>query len=103
LQLQIGISRFVSIYPKNPLGGVHEIQSFCLGHRNFVSCISFLGGQADGNELIVSGGGDATVSYMFMALHDWTTAFLLLLQTYQSLLIVQWLLWRSKGSMGYCF
>lgn len=51
----------VSIFPKNPLGGAHEIQSFCLGHRNFVSCISFLGGQADGNELIVSGGGDATV------------------------------------------
>ena len=38
-----------------------------------MSCISFLGGQADGNELIVSGGGDATVSCMFMALHDWTT------------------------------
>lgn len=51
----------VSIFPKNPLGGAHEIQSFCLGHRNFVSCISFLGGQADCKELLVSGGGDATV------------------------------------------
>lgn len=51
----------VSIFPKNPLGGAHEIQSFCLGHRNFVSCISFLGGEADCKELIVSGGGDATV------------------------------------------
>ncbi|KAH9289026.1 hypothetical protein KI387_033143, partial [Taxus chinensis] len=51
----------VSVLPKNPLGGAHEIQSFCLGHTNFVSCISFLGIQADCEGFLISGGGDATV------------------------------------------
>eukprot|EP01018_Ginkgo_biloba_P022016 Gb_28259 [translate_table: standard] len=51
----------VSVFPKNPLGGSHEIESFCLGHTNFVSCISFFGIQADFPELLISGGGDATV------------------------------------------
>ncbi|XP_057854632.2 uncharacterized protein LOC131064496 [Cryptomeria japonica] len=51
----------VSVLPKSPLQGAHEIQSFCLGHTNFVSCISFLGIQADCEGLLISGGGDATV------------------------------------------
>ncbi|KAG8044319.1 hypothetical protein GUJ93_ZPchr0139g33503 [Zizania palustris] len=31
----------VTLFPKNPLRGAHEIQSFCLGHTEFVSCIAF--------------------------------------------------------------
>ncbi|TVU45059.1 hypothetical protein EJB05_04529 [Eragrostis curvula] len=50
----------VTLFPKNPLKGAHEIQSFCLGHTHFVSCIAFThisGGQS----FLLSGGGDSTV------------------------------------------
>ncbi|EPS58344.1 hypothetical protein M569_16472, partial [Genlisea aurea] len=51
----------VTVFPEEPLHGAHEIQSFCLGHTEFVSCLAFLGNDRDGLRLLVSGGGDSTV------------------------------------------
>lgn len=50
----------VSVFPKDPLMGAHEIQGFCLGHKSFVSCIAYLGEYTSAH-LLVSGGGDGTV------------------------------------------
>ncbi|XP_074583667.1 uncharacterized protein LOC141839747 [Curcuma longa] len=51
----------VTVFPKEPLNGAHEIQSFCLGHKDFVSCLAFVYpfGHADG--FLLSGSGDSTV------------------------------------------
>uniref|UniRef100_A0A0A9FSK2 tRNA (guanine-N(7)-)-methyltransferase non-catalytic subunit n=1 Tax=Arundo donax TaxID=35708 RepID=A0A0A9FSK2_ARUDO len=50
----------VTLFPKNPLKGAHEIQSFCLGHTDFVSCIAFTS-KSEGQRFLISGGGDSTV------------------------------------------
>lgn len=50
----------VSVFPKNPLKGAHEIQGFCLGHTSFVSCVAFVGEDGE-TRCLVSGGGDGTV------------------------------------------
>ncbi|XP_021764397.1 tRNA (guanine-N(7)-)-methyltransferase non-catalytic subunit wdr4-like [Chenopodium quinoa] len=51
----------VSVFPKNPLKGVHEIQSFCLGHSEFVSCLTFVHNSDFPQGFLVSGSGDSTV------------------------------------------
>ncbi|GBG75282.1 hypothetical protein CBR_g19915 [Chara braunii] len=71
----------VSVFPRQPKRGAHEIQSFCLGHTQFVTCVAFVCDKrsttteidASGNPdsttspppslgaLLVSGGGDGTV------------------------------------------
>lgn len=51
----------VSVFPKNPLKGVHEIQSFCLGHSEFVSCLTFMRNSDFPEGFLVSGSGDSTV------------------------------------------
>ncbi|KAL5561703.1 hypothetical protein UlMin_031450 [Ulmus minor] len=51
----------VSVFPKKPLDGAHEIQSFCLGHSEFVSCLAFLCPPEYPQGLLVSGSGDSTV------------------------------------------
>lgn len=50
----------VTSFPKNPMKGATEIQSFCLGHTEFVSCIAFTRIQG-GSSFLLSGGGDSTV------------------------------------------
>ncbi|KAL3623600.1 hypothetical protein CASFOL_032416 [Castilleja foliolosa] len=51
----------VTVFPKEPLNGVHEIQSFCLGHTEFVSCLAFVSNQDYPQGLLLSGSGDSTV------------------------------------------
>ncbi|KAE8009746.1 hypothetical protein FH972_006165 [Carpinus fangiana] len=51
----------VTVFPKKPLDGVHEIQSFCLGHTEFVSCLSFVYTSDYPQGFLVSGSGDSTV------------------------------------------
>ncbi|KAM0929619.1 hypothetical protein ACQ4PT_001638 [Festuca glaucescens] len=50
----------VTSFPKNPMKGATEIQSFCLGHTEFVSCIAFTR-ISGGSSFLLSGGGDSTV------------------------------------------
>ncbi|GJN23335.1 hypothetical protein PR202_gb10976 [Eleusine coracana subsp. coracana] len=49
----------ITLFPRNPLKGAHEIQSFCLGHTDFVSCISFTR-ISEGQSFLITGGGDST-------------------------------------------
>ncbi|KAI7747579.1 hypothetical protein M8C21_004149 [Ambrosia artemisiifolia] len=51
----------VTVFPKKPLNGAHEIQSYCLGHTEFVSCLAFVYNQDCPQGYLVSGSGDATV------------------------------------------
>ncbi|KAL2935812.1 hypothetical protein RDABS01_018930 [Bienertia sinuspersici] len=51
----------VSVFPRSPLKGVHEIQSFCLGHSEFVSCLTFVHNSDFPQGFLVSGSGDSTV------------------------------------------
>ncbi|XP_058740255.1 uncharacterized protein LOC131612480 [Vicia villosa] len=51
----------VTNFPKNLLNGAHEIQSFCLGHTEFVSCLAFVPAQESPGSLLLSGSGDSTV------------------------------------------
>ncbi|XVF80812.1 hypothetical protein PTKIN_Ptkin15bG0105300 [Pterospermum kingtungense] len=51
----------VTVFPKKPLDGAHEIQSFCLGHTEFVSCLAFISTSDCLQGFLVSGGGDSTV------------------------------------------
>ncbi|KAG6774495.1 hypothetical protein POTOM_021848 [Populus tomentosa] len=51
----------VTVFPKKPLDGAHEIQSFCLGHTEFVSCLAFLVTVDYPQGFLVSGSGDSTV------------------------------------------
>ncbi|KAL5796675.1 hypothetical protein ACOSQ2_001495 [Xanthoceras sorbifolium] len=51
----------VTIFPKKPLDGAHEIQSFCLGHTEFVSCLVFVITLDYPQGFLVSGSGDSTV------------------------------------------
>ncbi|KAG6509512.1 tRNA (guanine-N(7)-)-methyltransferase non-catalytic subunit wdr4-like [Zingiber officinale] len=51
----------VTVFPKEPLNGAHEIQSFCLGHTDFVSCLAFVCPFGHANGFLLSGSGDSTV------------------------------------------
>ncbi|XP_065861126.1 uncharacterized protein [Euphorbia lathyris] len=51
----------VTVFPKKPLDGAHEIQSFCLGHTEFVSCLAFICTVDYPQGFLVSGSGDSTV------------------------------------------
>ncbi|GMP90966.1 hypothetical protein CsSME_00041869 [Camellia sinensis var. sinensis] len=51
----------VTVFPKKPLDGVHEIQSFCLGHTKFVSCLAFVCASDYPEGFLLSGSGDSTV------------------------------------------
>ncbi|KAM1169344.1 hypothetical protein ACFX19_031681 [Malus domestica] len=50
----------VTVFPKKPLDGAHEIQSFSLGHTEFVSCLAFVCTQECPQGFLVSGSGDST-------------------------------------------
>lgn len=62
----------VTMFPKKPLIGAHEIQSYCLGHTEFVSCLAFVYSQDGPQGYLVSGSGDSTVR-----LWDFTSGLLL--------------------------
>uniref|UniRef100_A0A5B7C2N8 tRNA (guanine-N(7)-)-methyltransferase non-catalytic subunit n=1 Tax=Davidia involucrata TaxID=16924 RepID=A0A5B7C2N8_DAVIN len=51
----------VTVFPKTPLDGAHEIQSCCLGHTEFVSCLAFVCSPDYPRGFLVSGSGDSTV------------------------------------------
>ncbi|RID40095.1 hypothetical protein BRARA_J00162 [Brassica rapa] len=51
----------VTVFPKKPLQGAHEIQTFCLGHREFVTCIAFVWNPELPQKYLMSGSGDSTV------------------------------------------
>ncbi|KAJ4914753.1 Transducin/WD40 repeat-like superfamily protein [Raphanus sativus] len=51
----------VTVFPKEPLQGAHEIQSFCLGHTEFVTCIAFVCNPELAQGYLMSGSGDSTV------------------------------------------
>ncbi|XP_030545936.1 tRNA (guanine-N(7)-)-methyltransferase non-catalytic subunit wdr4 isoform X2 [Rhodamnia argentea] len=51
----------VTVVPKNPLDGAHEIQTFCLGHSEYVSCLDFIHSPDYPHGLLISGSGDSTV------------------------------------------
>ncbi|KAM1057912.1 hypothetical protein COP1_031222 [Malus domestica] len=50
----------VTVFPKKPLDGAHEIRSFSLGHTEFVSCLAFVCTQECPQGFLVSGSGDST-------------------------------------------
>ncbi|KAF3589822.1 hypothetical protein F2Q69_00025706, partial [Brassica cretica] len=54
----------VTFFPRKPLQGAHEIQSFCLGHTEFVTCIAFVWNPELTQGYLMSGSGDSTVSYL---------------------------------------
>uniref|UniRef100_A0A1J3FI06 tRNA (guanine-N(7)-)-methyltransferase non-catalytic subunit n=1 Tax=Noccaea caerulescens TaxID=107243 RepID=A0A1J3FI06_NOCCA len=51
----------VTVFPKKPLEGAHEIQSFCLGHTEFLTCIAFVWNPELAQGYLMSGSGDSTV------------------------------------------
>ncbi|XXG65268.1 hypothetical protein AAC387_Pa05g3016 [Persea americana] len=51
----------ITVFPKKPLDGAHEIQSFCLGHKDFVSCLAFVHTSEYPQWFLLSGSGDSTV------------------------------------------
>ncbi|KFK42671.1 hypothetical protein AALP_AA1G024800 [Arabis alpina] len=51
----------VTVFPKKPLEGAHEIQSFCLGHTEFITCIAFISTPELTQGYLMSGSGDSTV------------------------------------------
>ncbi|KAJ6852257.1 putative tRNA (guanine-N(7)-)-methyltransferase non-catalytic subunit WDR4 [Iris pallida] len=51
----------ITMFPGKPLKLAHEIQSFCLGHTDFVSCLSFVCSPDYSEGFLLSGSGDATV------------------------------------------
>ncbi|KAJ0245211.1 hypothetical protein HA466_0186820 [Hirschfeldia incana] len=51
----------VTVFPEEPLQGAHEIQSFCLGHTEFVTCIAFVWSTELTQGYLMSGSGDSTV------------------------------------------
>jgi len=48
----------VSVMPKEPMKGGHNIQSYCFGHTKFVTCSAFIGAS---DEILLTGSGDGTV------------------------------------------
>lgn len=60
----------VTVFPKNPLDGAHEIQSFCLGHTEYVTSLAFICTPDCPEGFLVSGGGDSTMSFQkLLTLH----------------------------------
>ncbi|GFY98805.1 transducin/WD40 repeat-like superfamily protein [Actinidia rufa] len=57
----------VTVFPKKPLDGAHEIQSFCLGHTEYVSCLAFVCALEYPEGFLVSGSGDSTVRLWHIA------------------------------------
>nr|GMD73013.1 tRNA (guanine-N(7)-)-methyltransferase non-catalytic subunit wdr4 isoform X1 [Ipomoea batatas] len=55
------ITSLVTLFPQNPLNGAHEIESFCLGHTEFVTCLAFVCNPDFPQGFLVSGGGDSTI------------------------------------------
>ncbi|KAF8044844.1 hypothetical protein N665_6387s0002 [Sinapis alba] len=52
----------VTVFPKKPLQGAHEIHSFCLGHTEFVTCITFVRNpELTQGYHLMSGSGDSSV------------------------------------------
>ncbi|EOA40502.1 hypothetical protein CARUB_v10009228mg [Capsella rubella] len=51
----------VTVFPKKPLEGAHEIQSFCLGHTEFITCTAFVSSPELSQGYLMSGSGDSTV------------------------------------------
>ncbi|KAG5391265.1 hypothetical protein IGI04_032806 [Brassica rapa subsp. trilocularis] len=51
----------VTVFPKKSLQGAHEIQSFCLGHTEFVTCITFVQNPEFAQGYLMSGSGDSSV------------------------------------------
>lgn len=51
----------ITVFPRAFPKGAHEIQSFCLGHTDFVSCLAFIHLPDCRQSLLLSGSGDATV------------------------------------------
>ncbi|XP_010481572.1 PREDICTED: tRNA (guanine-N(7)-)-methyltransferase non-catalytic subunit wdr4 [Camelina sativa] len=51
----------VTVFPKKPLEGAHEIQSFCLGHTEFITCTAFVSTPEVTQGYLMSGSGDSTV------------------------------------------
>ncbi|GMH27953.1 hypothetical protein Nepgr_029796 [Nepenthes gracilis] len=51
----------VTVFPENPLNGAHEIQSFCLGHSEYVSSLAVVHNSDYPQGFLLSGGGDSTV------------------------------------------
>ncbi|CAL9750424.1 unnamed protein product [Musa acuminata subsp. burmannicoides] len=51
----------ITAFPKRPLKGALEIQSFCLGHKDYVSGLSFACPSGYDHGFLFSGGGDSTV------------------------------------------
>ncbi|XP_064995628.1 uncharacterized protein LOC135580759 isoform X6 [Musa acuminata AAA Group] len=51
----------ITAFPKRPLKGALEIQSFCLGHNDYVSGLSFACPSGYDHGFLFSGGGDSTV------------------------------------------
>ncbi|KAK1270952.1 hypothetical protein QJS04_geneDACA013042 [Acorus gramineus] len=51
----------ISVFPKRPLTGAHEIQSYCLGHTDYVSCLAFVCTPNYPEGFLLSGSGDSTV------------------------------------------
>ncbi|XP_078430916.1 transducin/WD40 repeat-like superfamily protein isoform X2 [Wolffia australiana] len=51
----------VTSFPKRPLEEAHEIQSFCLGHTDYVTCLSFISSPDSDQPFLLSGSGDSTV------------------------------------------
>ncbi|KAF8111562.1 hypothetical protein N665_0074s0090 [Sinapis alba] len=51
----------LTVFPEKPLQGAHEIQSFCLGHTEFVTCIAFVSNPELTQSYLMSGSGDSTV------------------------------------------
>lgn len=49
----------VSVLPRQPLQGAHEIQSYCLGHTSFVTCAAFV--SCDSLAALVTAGGDGSL------------------------------------------
>ncbi|TYK26215.1 tRNA (guanine-N(7)-)-methyltransferase non-catalytic subunit wdr4 [Cucumis melo var. makuwa] len=51
----------VTTFPTKPVNEAREIQSFCLGHTDFVSCIAFISNLECSHGFLISGSGDSTV------------------------------------------
>lgn len=48
----------ISLIPPNIENGIHEIQSFCLSHKSYISAVVELNPMESGKSVLVSGGGD---------------------------------------------
>lgn len=51
----------VTVFPQKPLDGAHEIQSFCLGHTEYVTSLALVSTPDYPEGFLVSGGGDSTI------------------------------------------